>query len=332
MKFLCLFTFLALCSAPRPALAEKAIQCARSQTLPCAQEILFANKEFQESIKTAFGKDVKAENLALRVHNAGWASFGINASMDKYVAQNHLPESYFKKSQWYFIEVSNGTDRKSFQVDLTFQAYGANTTPADWKIATVEKSRVEELEPYKVEEAIQKEIATKLPKNGFVCESEELGFIFSAQSVNKDQPSFGETLDQSLKEAKDGKALLDLGAYTMTLYDFGGKIPTLLPPKTSTEEMKLALELDYKSGEPDQYQAAFVGRSATMSFRRTITGYNHTEQLCLTGPVPNENSEAGRQRALICNGENPDIVEVSAGPKKWEKPKCSYFELNRFIP
>lgn len=317
------FIFLGLSAPAARAQNAKPLQCARQETAPCAQEALFTNKEFRDAVKNSLGKDVELDDLNVRVHSAGWASFGIDPNLEKYAKQNRLPESYFKVTAWYLIEVSKAPGfLKTFQVDLSFLPYGPNSTPADWKVATVEKARITETEPNKLEESIQKEIAGKLAKNGFVCESEELGLVLRADPLTPEQKSFGENLDLALK-GKSEKTAAELGAYKLVISDFGGSKSTLLPPKVSEVEFKLALQLNYKEENQGEYQAEFTGLAGSLAFKRSLHGYANAESFCLQ-PKNSKNP--------ICLAPLTDAVELSVQGKKLEKVRCNYSEQNKYTP
>ena len=328
MKKALALALLSLLFSPGAQAESRSVHCARAQTEPCGVNSLFASKVFRESIAPVLGKDFDPAKLNVRVHDAGWAEFGVDSTREAYAKKNRLPKSYFKVNQWYFIEVSAEEPalRKSFKVDLKFHSYPAGSGAAEWKTATVEEARVEELEANRVEQEIQKQLAVELPKNGFVCEWEDLGLVVRASPTKEEQLSFGQVVDESLKGAKDGKTSVDLGAYKLEIKDFGGKKATILPPKSEEVEMKLSYQLTFMPGTPDHFESDFAGNAKDFSFHRVISGFNNTEAFCSEIKL-GHGTDA--KKVAICNASPEDRVEVKLRDRAWEKPRCSYFEENK---
>lgn len=309
-----------------PLAADAAIQCSRSDTRECGTDSLYASKIFRESMKTLTGKSFEPEQIKkVRFHDGGWASYKLGQNEIDFAKRNKLPASYFKKTQWYLIEVSGEGDLlKTFQVDLDFGAYSEGATPADYKIATVENARVTELPPYKLEEEKQRTTAKKMPENGFVCENEDLGLVLSGEPL-KNSLSFGQTIDAALAKANDGKSETDLGNYKVILSDFGIKKPPTLPPAREELEVSMQLDLDYKKGTPDHYDLGFVARSPTISFWRALSGYNNIQKYCTSAA-----SKGTEDQKEICESDPHEALVIQTRDKKWEKVVCHFYEKSAY--
>jgi hypothetical protein len=310
--------------APPLAPAQSArIQCSRADTLQCGIDSLYGSKEFRESMHAALGDrfDPAYHGYKVRFHDAGWAAFKLPQKLLDYAKANKLPDSYFKINQWYLLEISGDEGLlKSFQVDLTFRKYSDESKPADFKVATVDDVRITELPGYKVEEEKQRAIAGKMPVNGFVCESEQYGIIVRAEPAESSR-SFGQVLDSVLNPGKEGAVEGDLGAFKVVMSDFGVKRPPQLPPAATEAQMQLGWQVRYAKGTPDSYEAVFTGQAAGFSFRRHIAGYNKIQSYCGGAGDPKD-----PRRKEICENDHVEEIELQVGDKKWEKPKCNFYE------
>lgn len=318
-KFFFLFTTLAFFLAI-PALATN--HCNRAETTVCGLGALYESKVFRESMREALGANFDPAKPAkkVRLYDGGWAAYKVGRAEKDHARQNRLPESYFKKTQWYMIEVADENLVKSFQVDLVFADYPENATGADYKTAAVETARVTELAGYKVEEEYQRAAAKKLPENGFVCESPDSAFVLRAEPMN-DQPSFGQAIDAVLESHKSDQNEDPFGSYKVTVSEFGLKKPPSLPPVKEEFNLNMMVQSSFRKGSPDQYQIIFAGTAPNLIFRRRLDGYNNSQKFCSKASKGSDSD-----RAEICDREPGDEIEIQVRDKKWEKSRCIFFE------
>lgn len=316
-----------------PAESQVVARCNRSDTKPCGTEALYASKLFRESIREATGKNFDLAELKPRVrfHDAGWASYKLGQKEQDFAKRNNLPDSFFKKTQWYLIEISAESNLlKTFQVDLDFQKYDADDTASDYKIATVENARVTELPPYKLEEERHKVTASRLAENGFVCESESMGLIVRGEPVESTQ-SFGQVFDAAMARAKEGKSSLAMGSYRVVVSEFGNRKPPTLPPAVEKNEVALTLDLEYSKGDPvDRYNAVVVASSPAFSFWRALSGYNNHQKYCNSLAGKELGGEAEARRKDICETEPNEALEIKTHDKRWDKVQCRFYEKSAF--